>query len=47
MTLNEIFNGKSSYFPGLIPLVYAYLDYINCEPETYNRISMYLTMISK
>ena len=28
MTMDEIFNGKGKYYPGLIPLVYAYLDYI-------------------
>jgi Glutamate-cysteine ligase len=30
MTMDEIFNGKGKYYPGLIPLVYAYLDYIRC-----------------
>jgi glutamate--cysteine ligase catalytic subunit len=47
MSMNEVFNGKSDYFPGLIPLIYAYLDYINCERETYNKINQYLTFISK
>ena len=47
MTMDEIFNGKDSYYPGLIPLVYAYLDYINCEPETYDRFRQYLILISK
>ena len=28
MTLNEIFNGKLHYFPGLIPLVYTYLGIV-------------------
>ena len=28
MSMDEIFNGKGKYYPGLIPLVYAYLDYI-------------------
>ena len=30
--MDEIFNGKGKYYPGLIPLVYAYLDYIRCIP---------------
>ena len=47
MTMAEIFNGKGAYFPGLIPLIYAYLDYINCDSETYKRIDQYLTFISK
>merc|ERR1712107_745028 len=28
MTMKEIMTGKGDYFPGLIPLVRAYLDYI-------------------
>ena len=47
MTMDEIFNGKDSYYPGLIPLVYAYLDYMNCDTETYHRIDQYLSFISK
>lgn len=34
MTIAEIMMGKGSYFPGLIPLCYAYLDYIQCDKET-------------
>ena len=47
MTADEIFNGKDVYYPGLIPLVYAYLDYINCDSETYRRVDQYLQFISK
>lgn len=47
MTMNEIFNGKCCYFPGLIPLVYAYLTYIDADGETFQRIDMYLQFISK
>eukprot|EP01041_Mallomonas_annulata_P001227 gene1227-2382_t len=46
MTLAEIFNGKGDYFPGLIPLVYTYLDYIECDPETFHRVDEYLKFIS-
>lgn len=47
MTMNEIFNGKGCYFPGLIPLVYAYLTYIHADPETFSKIDCYLQFISK
>jgi glutamate--cysteine ligase catalytic subunit len=47
MTMDEIFNGKACYFPGLIPLVYAYLEYINADSETFNRIDLYLQFIAK
>jgi hypothetical protein len=47
MTMDEIFNGKDCYFPGLIPLVYAYLDYVNTDPETRKRVDTYLQFISR
>eukprot|EP01035_Chromulina_nebulosa_P016858 gene16858-22345_t len=47
MSMDEIFNGKEHYYPGLIPLVYAYLDFINCEQKTFNRLNEYLQFISK
>ena len=47
MTLEEIFNGKKSYFPGLLPLIYAYLDYIDCDAETFAHVDKYLTFISR
>lgn len=48
MSLSEIFNGKGSYFPGLIPLVYAYLEHIECDqdPEVFTRLDQYLQFIS-
>ena len=46
MTLNEIMNGKDSYFPGLIPLIYGYMDFIKCEYETFTKLDQYLTFIS-
>ena len=39
MTMDEIFNGKGKYYPGLIPLVYAYLDYIRWVVRTSVRSS--------
>jgi len=47
MTMAEIMNGKGDYFPGLIPLVNAYLEYINCDSITLERITMYLDFIEK
>ena len=46
MTLDEIFNGKCCYFPGLLPLVYAYLDYVNCDNEIFCKVDKYLKFIS-
>ena len=31
--MDEIFNGKGDYFPGLVPLCYAYLDHMNCDKK--------------
>jgi glutamate--cysteine ligase catalytic subunit len=47
MTMAEIMTGKGDYFPGLIPLVYAYLDYINCDSITRQRLSTYLDFIER
>lgn len=47
MTMAEIMNGKGDYFPGLIPLVNAYLDYIGCDKITRERLTTYLDFIEK
>merc|ERR1719223_204691 len=47
MTLSEIMTGKGDYFPGLIPLVRAYVDYIKCDPIANERITLYLDFIEK
>lgn len=47
MTLGEIFNGNGSYFPGLIPLIRAYLEYIQCDKFTFRRVNEYLNFISR
>jgi glutamate--cysteine ligase catalytic subunit len=47
MTMAEIMRGKGDYFPGLIPLVRAYLDHINCDRVTMERISQYLDFIER
>jgi glutamate--cysteine ligase catalytic subunit len=43
----EIFLGKEDYYPGLLPLVYAYLDFINCDSATLQRVYEYLAFIEK
>ena len=47
MTMAEIMTGKGDYFPGLIALVYAYLDYINCDKITRERLTTYLDFIER
>jgi len=47
MTMAEIMCGKGDYFPGLIPLVHAYLDYIHCDSITRRRLNTYLNFIEK
>jgi len=47
MAMSEIMCGKGDYFPGLIPLVHAYLDYINCDTITRGRLNTYLDFIEK
>jgi len=43
----EIMTGKGDYFPGLIPLVYAYLDHIQCDSVSLDRMTQYLDFIEK
>lgn len=47
MTMTEIMAGKGDHFPGLIPLVQAYLDYINCDSITRTRLDQYLDLVQK
>ncbi|CCI41029.1 unnamed protein product [Albugo candida] len=47
MTIAEIMMGKGSYFTGLIPIIYAYLDYIECDDVTRQTILKYLDLIIK
>ena len=47
MTMGEIMCGKGSYFPGLIPLILAYLDHINCDRATRERLVMYLNFVER
>lgn len=45
MTMKEIMCGKGDYYPGLIPLILAYLDHINCDSVTRTRLTAYLDFI--
>jgi glutamate--cysteine ligase catalytic subunit len=47
MTMEEIMCGKGDYFPGLIPLVRAYLDYISPDSASLDKLSKYLDFIEK
>jgi len=47
MTMNEIMNGKGANFPGLLPLVDAYLDTLDIEPPHMERIQKYLDLIRR
>ena len=47
MTMEEIMCGKGDYFPGLIPLVRAYLDHISADSASMSRLNTYLDFIEK
>lgn len=45
MTVQEIINGKGSYFPGLVPLCRTYLDFVGCDSVTRAKVDTYLDFI--
>lgn len=47
MTMEDIMSGKGDHFPGLIPLIFAYLDYIKCDSVTRERLTTYLEFIER
>mmetsp|Transcript_16985 Transcript_16985/g.22156 ORF Transcript_16985/g.22156 Transcript_16985/m.22156 type:complete len:310 (+) Transcript_16985:655-1584(+) len=47
MSMAEIMSGKGDYFPGLIPLIFAYLEYIQCDKSTKAKLTSYLELIEK
>jgi glutamate--cysteine ligase catalytic subunit len=47
MTMGEIMNGTGQEFPGLVPLCYAYLELIQCDPTSFAHIDKYLSFIRK
>lgn len=46
MTVNEIINGSSD-FPGLVPLIEKYLNYLKVDYNVRCKLSNYLSLISK
>jgi glutamate--cysteine ligase catalytic subunit len=47
MSVDEILNGKKGTFPGLLPLIFAYLDEIHCDPETMGLVRSYMELIQR
>ena len=47
MTIDEIINGQTEGFPGLIPLVESYLNSVNVDVETRCELARYLDLIRK
>lgn len=45
MTIEEIMLGKGDYYPGLVPLVYAYLGYIGCDADTMETVDQVGTTV--
>jgi len=47
MTCAEIIDGKGSYFPGLAPLAYAYLEHIGCDRDSLKTITRYIEHVRR
>lgn len=47
MSIDEIINGRTDGFPGLIPLVESYLNSVNVDVETRCDLARYLDLIRK
>jgi len=47
MSIEEIMLGKGDYYPGLVPVVYAYLELIKCDRLTMERVEQYLDLIQR
>ncbi|KAI8993904.1 glutamate-cysteine ligase catalytic subunit [Trametes punicea] len=47
MTMQEIMNGKGAGFPGLLNLVYAYLETLDMDEESARKIEEYLDLIRR
>jgi len=47
MTMEEIMCGKDDHYPGLIPLVRAYLDHISADSTSMARLHTYLDFVEK
>jgi len=47
MSMDEIINGQGENFPGLLPLVFAYLDTLDIEPGARAKIEKYLDLVKR
>lgn len=47
MSMNEIFNGNGSTFPGLIPLIEKYLSTISVDANVNRKMQQYLRLIER
>ncbi|TFK26502.1 glutamate-cysteine ligase catalytic subunit [Coprinopsis marcescibilis] len=47
MSLNEIFNGKTGGFPGLLSFIQEYLDTLDIEPEALAKIEQYMDLVRR
>ncbi len=45
MTIREILLGKGNDFPGLIPLIWSYLDIVNVDNETRTKVEEYIDLV--
>jgi len=45
MSVTEVLCGKGKYFPGLLPMIYAYLDTIGLDVDVRKQVDSYLTFI--
>ena len=46
MTIEEIMLGKRENFPGLIPLIWAYLDIVECDESTQTVVEEYIDYLT-
>jgi len=47
MSVLEILTGKGDHYPGLIPLIFAYLEAIECDPETLELMRSYMDLLRR
>ncbi|EDR11856.1 gamma glutamylcysteine synthetase [Laccaria bicolor S238N-H82] len=47
MSMDEIINGKGDNFPGLLRLIYAYIDTLDIEPRELAKVGSYLDLIRR
>lgn len=47
MTMDEIFNGNGSSFPGLIPLINKYMSTMDVDIDIYKKMQRYLQLIER